>query len=319
MLAALALPWLLPHLGRADQRFPIRTVRLIVPFPAGQAADTGARLLAHHLTRLWDQQVIVENRAGGLGIPAMLAVKQAAPDGYTLMFGTTGSLCVNPALRANIPYNVEKDFAPVSNALVTPLLLIVHPSLPARTVSELVGLAQGSTRPLQFGSAGVGTSQHLTGEIFAVRAGIKLEHVAYRGSTPAITDLMGGQIKLMVDSLTSALPHIRSGKVRAIAVTTTTRVSQLPDVPTVAESGYPGFDAVGWASIVAPARTPAPLIEKISAGVRQALSNPQLRAEFASRGLLATPSTPSELEAFLRSETIKWTKLARDAQILLDE
>jgi tripartite-type tricarboxylate transporter receptor subunit TctC len=263
--------------------------------------------------------MIVENRGGGIGIPAMLAAKNAPPDGYTLMMGTTGSLCVNPALRRNIPYNVQKDFVPVSNVAIAPLVIIVHPSFPARTVQELIAVAKKSPNPIQFASAGIGTSQHMTGELFAARTGIKLQHVPYKGSAPAITDVIGGQVLLMVDSVVSALPHIKSGKVRAIAVTTTERIPQLPDVPTVAEAGYPGFDGNGWASIVAPVGTPPDLVERISADIRQALGDPQVRADFIARGGLPAPSTPKELAEFLRAETQKWTKLAKDANIRLEE
>ena len=315
-LSFLAQAWG-PAAGQS--RFPARTVRIIVPFPAGQAADTIARILAQRLSTMWGQQVIVENRGGGLGIPAMLAAKNATPDGYTLMMGTTGSLCVNPALHRNIPYNVQTDFVPVSNVVIAPLIIIVHPSFPARTVQELVAFAKTSPKPIQFASAGIGTSQHMTGELFAARTGIKLQHIPYKGSAPAITDLMGGQVLLMVDSVVSALPHIKSGKVRAVAVASAERIPQLPSVPTVAEAGYPGFEGNGWASIVAPAGTPHDLVESISSAIQQALRDPQLRADFIARGGIPAPSTPKELAEFLRAETEKWTKLARDANIRLEE
>ncbi|MFN0315616.1 MAG: Bug family tripartite tricarboxylate transporter substrate binding protein [Burkholderiales bacterium] len=316
LLSLACLAWT-PAAGQT--RFPTKPVRILVPFPAGQAADTIARILAQHLSVAWGQQVIVENRGGGLGIPAMLAAKNAAPDGHTLMMGTTGSLCINPALHSNIPYDVQRDFVPVGNVVIAPLIIIAHPSFPATTVRELVAMAKSSPKPVQFASAGIGTSQHMTGELFAARTGIKLQHIPYKGSAPAITDLMGGQVMVMVDSVVSALPHIKSGKVRALAVTTGERIPQLPSVPTVAEAGYPGFEGYGWASIVAPAKTPEALVAKISGDIQQALRDPQLRAEFIERGGIPAPSTPSQLAEFLRAETQKWSKLARDANIRLEE
>lgn len=308
----------LPGAAWAEPRFPLRPVKVIVPFPPGQAADTLARILAARLTEMWGQQVIVDNRAGGLGVPAMLAGKAATPDGHTLILGTTGSLCVNPALRGNLPYDVWRDFTPVSNVAIAPLALITHPDFPVKSVSELVALAKKSPKPIQFASAGIGTSQHMMGELFAARTGIKLEHIPYKGSAPAISDLMGGQVMLMADSVVSALPHIKAGKVRALAVTTIERIPQLPDVPTVAESGYSGFEGNGWASMMAPAATPRDLVDKISGDIQQALKHPRVVADFIARGGIPAPTAPAQLAQFLRAETEKWATLARNAHIKLE-
>lgn len=299
--------------------FPQRAVRMIVPFPAGQGSDTSARILAARLVQMWGQQVLVENRPGGLGIPGMLAAKAAVPDGYTLLIGATGTLCINPAMRAHVPYNVARDFVPVSNLVIAPLVIIVHPEFAARSLPELFVLSRKTTQPIPWGSAGVGTSQHLTGALLASRASMRLLHVPYKGSAPAITDLIGGQIPLMIDSVGSALPHIRAGRVRALAVTTLERISQLPDIPTVAENGFPGFEGNGWASVMAPAGTPRALVEKISADVQRALRDPKVEAEMVARGVIPAPSTPAELGKFLRTETEKWTGLARAANIRLED
>jgi len=276
----------LPQPSQAQAKYPSRPVRMIVPFPPGQAADTMARLLAERLSTTWGQAVVVENRGGGGGIPAMLAAKTAAADGHTMVMGTTQTLSVNPSLYAQLPYDPLKDFAPVSGVAVTALILVAHPSFAPRSVAELVGAAKKSPGSLAIAVPGQGTSQHLTAELFQARAGIKLRTVAYKGSGPAMIDLIGGQIPLMMDSLPSALPHIRSGRIRAIAVTSLRRVSHLPEVPTVAESGYPQFEGLGWAGIVVPGKTPQAIVDAMSAAIRDALESSELKASIIARGAI---------------------------------
>ena len=213
--------------------YPAKPVRIVVPFPPGQAADTFSRML-------WGQQVVVENRGGGGGVPGVMAVKEAPPDGYTWLVGTSGTLGVNPSVYAKIPYDPLKDFAPASNIFIVPLIIVAHPSFAPNTVAELVDAAKKAPGRINFASAGPGTAQHMTGELFKSRASVDLVHIPYKGSGPGITDLVGGQVPIMFDSITSAMPHIKSGRAKAIAVTTAQRIPQLPDVPTVAESGYPG-------------------------------------------------------------------------------
>ena len=300
------------------QPYPTKPVRLIVPFPPGQAADIFARMLAQRLSLEWGQQVLVENRGGGAGVPAMLAGKAAAPDGYTLIMATTGTLSITPFLYANPPYDPVKDFRPVSNVVIAPLAIVAHPSVTLRSIPELVAEAKKQPGGLMYASPGQGTSQHLTAELFAARAGIKLGHIPYKGSGPAIVDLIGGQVVLMIDSVASALPHLRSGKVRAIAVTTLQRIPQLPDVPTIAEAGYPGFEGVGWAGIVVPAATPPEVVERVSAAVRVALNDAKLRSDIIARGGIPDPSTPKAYADFIRSEAKKWSRIAREAQVQLD-
>jgi tripartite-type tricarboxylate transporter receptor subunit TctC len=304
---------------QAQTKYPSRAVRMIVPFPPGQAADLFGRMLAHRLSSAWGQNVVVENRGGGAGIPAMMAAKNAAPDGYTVVMGTTQTLSVNPSMYADLPYDPLKDFVPVSNVVVAPLVIAAHPSFQPRSVSELVAAARKSPGELVIAVPGQGTSQHLTAELFKSRAGIELRAVAYKGSGPAMIDLIGGQVPLMMDSLASAFPHIRSGRIRVVAVTTARRVPQLPEVPTVAESGYPGFEGLGWAGIVVPAATPRAIVENLSVSIRNALENPDLKAGIIARGSIPDPRTPAEYAEFIRAETIKWARVAQEAGVRLEE
>jgi tripartite-type tricarboxylate transporter receptor subunit TctC len=306
-----------PVLGQPG--YPAKPVRIIVPFPPGQAADTFSRMLAERLSALWGQQVVVENRGGGGGVPGVMAVKDAPPDGYTWLVGTSGTLGVNPSVYAKIPYDPLKDFAPASNIFIVPLIIVAHPSFGPNTVAELVEAAKKAPGRINFASAGPGTAQHMTGELFKLRAGIDLVHIPYKGSGPGITDLVGGQVPIMFDSVTSALPHIKSGRAKAIAVTTAQRIAQLPDVPTVAESGYPGFEGVGWSGIVLPAGTPREIVERVSADIQKLLNDPQLRERMLDRGGIPDPRTPQGYADFLRSEIEKWAQVAKAANVRLDQ
>jgi tripartite-type tricarboxylate transporter receptor subunit TctC len=309
--AAIALP------ARAQEAWPSRPVRMIVPFPPGQAADVFARLVAEQLSQRWPQRVVVENRAGGAGVIGMEAVARAAPDGYTLGVGTSGTLGVNPAVLDRIPYDVERDFAPITNIFVVPLLVIVHPGFAPRSIEELV--AHVRANPGQtFASAGPATAQHMTGEMFAHRAGLRMQHVPYRGSAPAIADLIAGNVQLMFDSTASALPHVRSGRVRALAITTAYRMAAMPDVPTLAETVLPGFSGAGWSGLVAPAATPRPIVEQINREVVAILREPAMIERIAGMAGIPDPGTPEEFTAFIRSEMAKWAEVARIAQVRLE-
>ncbi len=247
-----------------------------------------------------------------------MAGKQAAPDGYTLTVGTSGTLGVNPGIYAKLPYEPLKDFVAVSNIFIVPLLVVAHPGFAPRTVAELVAAAKSAPGSINFASAGPGTAQHMTGELFKSKAGIDLTHVPYKGSGPAMTDLLGGQIPMMVDSLAAALSHIRSGKIRVIAVTTAVRVPQLPDVPTVAEAGYAGFEGVGWSGFILPVGTPREIVEKISADTQAVLREPAMRERFVERGGIPDPRTPQQYTDFIRAEIAKWGEVARIARVRLD-
>ena len=313
LLAVYAMP-----LPLHAQAYPAKPVRVIVPFPPGQAADIFARMVADRLSQVWGQSVFVENRAGGGGVPGVMAGKQAAPDGYTLLVGTSGTLGVNPNIYAKIPYDPIADFLPASNIFIVPLVVVAHPGFKPANIRELVAEAKAKPGTINYASAGPGTAQHMTGELFKSTAGIDLVHIPYKGSGPAMTDLLGGQVAMMVDSLASALPHIKSGKIRILAVTSEQRAPQLPEVPTVAESGYPGFAGVGWSGFVLPAGTPRAIVDKVSADTQAILREPQMRERMIERGGIPDPLTPQAYADFIKAEVAKWGEVARVAKVRLD-
>jgi tripartite-type tricarboxylate transporter receptor subunit TctC len=301
----------------ANPKYPGQPVRMLVPHPAGQAADIFSRMLAERLTSMWGQQVVVDNRPGGAGLPAIAALKASKPDGYTMMMGTSSTLSINSSVFSNLPYDTLRDFAPVSNVIIAPFVVVAHPAFPARTIAELV--AQAKREPgITFASTGAGSAQHMTGELFRARARIKLTHIPYKGSAAGIIDLIGGQVPLMFDSVAATLPFIRSGQVKAIAVTTLNRVAHLPHVPTIAESGYPGLEGAGWAGIVLPVAAPRPVVMKVSADIQTALNDPQMKARIVERAAIPDPRSPEDFAAFIRSETAKWKRVAQEAQVRLD-
>jgi tripartite-type tricarboxylate transporter receptor subunit TctC len=318
LAAVIAAALAAPPTALAQGAYPSHPVRIVVPFPPGQAADIFARLLAERLTTAWGQQVVVENRAGGGGVPGVMAAKEAAPDGYTLLMGTSGTLGVNPGVYAKLPYDPLKDFAPASNVFIAPLVVIAHPSFDAGSLKELIERARQKPGAINYASAGPGTAQHLSAELFASMAGVQIVHIPYKGSGPAMTDLLGGQVPLMFDSVTAALPHIKSGKLRALAVTIAQRSPQLPDVPTVAEAALPGFESAGWSGIVLPAAAPRPIVDKVSADIQKLLREPELRNAILERGSLPDPRTPEQFRAFIAAEVAKWTRVARAANVKLD-
>ncbi|MFM9881905.1 MAG: Bug family tripartite tricarboxylate transporter substrate binding protein [Burkholderiales bacterium] len=300
------------------QGFPAKTVRMIVPFPPGQATDIVTRMLAERLTAAWNQTVIVENRAGGGGVPGILAGRDAPADGYTITVGTSGTLGVNPGIYAKLPYEPLKEFAMVGGMFTVPLMFVAHPSFPYNTVKELVDGAKKEPGKINWAIPGTGTSQHLTGELFKFRAGVDLLGIPYKGSGPGMTDLLGGQVTLMMDSLASALPHIKAGKIKAIAMTTAQRVPQLPDVPTIAESGFAGFEGVGWGGLVVPIATPKDIVEKIGGDARKILLDQAMQSRIAERGAIADPRGPAEFSAFVKEEITKWGDIAKKANIKAD-
>lgn len=313
LLAAAAL-----LVGPAALAFPDRPVRIIVPFPPGQAADLFARLLADRLSAMWPHRVVVENRAGGAGVVGLDAGKNAAPDGHTLIMGTSGTLAINPNVIPNLPYDPIRDFVPVSNVFLAPLVLVVHPEFPARTIEEFVARARAEGGALNYASAGPGTAQHLTAELFATRAGIRMTHIPYRGSAPAMTDVIAGVVPIMLDSVAAALGHIRAGRVRPLAVTTVARSPLLPDVPTLAETVAPGLDAAGWSGILAPKGTPPAIVAKISADIQAALAHPETRQRMIEMGGIPAAGSPEAFGTFLREEIAKWGEVARAANVRLE-
>ena len=312
--AAALLP--LPALAQSD--WPNRPVRIIVPFPPGQASDIITRLVADELSRRWPQRVVVDNRAGGAGAPALEAGARAPADGYTLTAGTSGTLGVNPSVLPRLPYDAERDFAAISNVAMVPLLVIAHPSVPQHTMQALAAEARARPGALDMASAGPATSQHMAAELLMLRANIRFNIVHYRGSGPAIADVIAGNVKLMTDSVASALPHIREGRVRAIAVCSAQRVPQLPDVPTIAETLVPGYATAGWTGLVAPAGTPPEIIRRINADVVAALREQAIADRILSMGAVPDPMTPDAFAAFIRSEIATFREVARAANVRLD-
>lgn len=309
-LASLALPvW--------AQAYPSRPVRFIVPFPAGGPVDTTGRALAQKLSEIWGQQAIVDNRAGAGGIVGAEIAAKAAHDGYNLLVCSIHH-AVLPSLKPKLPYDIERDFVPVSFGAKFPVILVVHPSLPVRNVAELIALDKAKSGTLSFGSSGNGGGTHLAGELFNMQAGTKLLHVPYKGSAPAMTDLLGNQVQMMFSDAPTALPQIRAGKVRALAVASAQRSTLLPDLPTVAETGLPGYEAYSWAAIVAPTGTPKDIVAQLSSDIGKALSQPDVKLRLQEAGAEAAPSTPDELRKMLRSEIIKWGKVVRTANIQMD-
>ena len=299
----------------AQGAYPNKPVKLIVPFPPGQATDIVGRLLADGLTKEWGQPVIVENK--GNTIVGMLDGKKAPADGYTITFGTSGTLGVNPSLYSKLQYG-PKDFEMVNGVFIVPLMIVAHPSFPFNNVSELIAAAKKEPNKFNIGYAGTGTSQHLTGELFKSSAKVEMTGVNYKGSGPAMTDLLGGQIPLLVDSLASALPQVKAGKIKALAMTSAQRVPQLPDVPTVAEAGFPGFDGSGWGGLVVPAGTPPAVVAKISTDVQKLLRDPEFQQRIIDRGAIPDPRGAKEWSAFVDSEVIKWGDVIKKANLKAD-
>ncbi|WP_426958342.1 Bug family tripartite tricarboxylate transporter substrate binding protein [Muricoccus radiodurans] len=303
--------------AKAQESWPSRPVRIIIPFPPGQATDTMLRLLADELSRRWPQRAVVENRAGGAGVVGTEAGARAAPDGYSITASTSGTFGINPGIIANLPYDADRDFAHITAVFTVPLVIIAHPSFAPRTAQELLEAARRDPGGINYGSGGPGTSQHMSAELFASRGGVRLTHVPYRGSGPAMADLLAGNIPMMFDSIPSALPQIQAGRARAIAVTSATRASQLPDVPTIAET-LPGYEAIGWAGLCVPAATPRLAVERINADVTALLRDPAIAARMVELGGTPAPQTPDECTRFVRAEIAKWREVARIANVRLE-
>lgn len=294
------------------QAFPSRPVTIVVPFSPGGAADIMSRVLAERLNKRLGQPVIVENKPGGGTMIASEYVARAAPDGHTLLLAAS-SLGIAPSLYAKVNYDPVKDFTPVSQVASVVHVLVVHPSLPAKNVGELVSWLKANPTKANYGSVGAGTSTHLEAELFNSVAGVKMQHIPYKGSAPALTDMVGGQLQVMFDAYASSGPFIKDGKVRLLAVTTAQRSKSLPDTPTVAESGLPGYEAMPWLGLVAPAKTPAPVVNKLYAELHEVLKEPEVQTRFRSLGLDIIGSKPEEFGSFLRGDIVKWAKVIRDS------
>jgi tripartite-type tricarboxylate transporter receptor subunit TctC len=315
-LPAVALAFATPA---AAQSYPERPVRIVVPFPPGGSNDVIARILAQKLSADLGQQFIVENRAGAGGNTGAESVVRSAPDGYTLLLAAPGPLAINPTLIAKLPFDPAKDFAPVALVASVPIILMVHPGVAAQNVKDLIALAKKQPGKLNFGSSGIGATNHLAGELFKNLAEIDIAHVAYRGAAPAMNDLLGGHIPILFDNMPAVLPHMKAGKVRALAVASAKRVSALPDLPTVAEAGpLPGFEATAWFGLVAPAKTPEPVLARLSQAVEKALADPDVTKRFAELGAEPGGAVGAKFGAFLQAETAKWADVIRKANVKVE-
>ncbi len=312
MMLAMAMVFAMPG-AHAQAPYPSKPIRIVVPFPAGGTTDILARAVALKLTETGGQPVVVDNRPGAGGNIGAELVAKSAPDGYTLLMGTVGTHAINPVLYAKIPYDPQRDFAPVILVAGVPNVLVVNPALPVNSVQELIAYGKANPGKLNFASSGSGTSIHLSGELFKSMSGVPMTHVPYKGSAPALTDLLGGQVQLMFDNLPSALPHIKAGKLRALAVTGAQRAPALPDVPTVAEAGLPGFEASSWFGLLAPAGTPKDIIARLHAEVAKWLATPEARNRLAAQGANAVGNSPEEFAQFIATETVKWRRVVKES------
>ena len=299
------------------QTWPARPVRLIVPFAPGGSNDIIARLVGQKLGERLGAQFIVDNRPGASGIVGTEAAAKSVPDGYTVLMMSL-TLAVNPSLYAKLPYDTEKDLLPVSLVASAPLMLVVHPSIPAQTVPEFLAYARANPDKLNFGSGGAGTTPHLAGEMVKSLAGLKVTHVPYKGGGPALADLVGGQIQFMLENIPSTLPHVKAGRLRPLAVTGAKRSPLVPDLPTLDEAGLKGFEIVGWNGLFVPTGTPPPVVARLHAETVKVLALPDMRERLATLGADGVGSSPDEFAAFVRAELRKWAKVVRDANIKLE-
>jgi tripartite-type tricarboxylate transporter receptor subunit TctC len=296
------------------QGFPHKAVRMVVPFPAGGSTDIVGRTIAQKLSEMWGQPVVVDNRPGGGTTIGTDAVAKAAPDGYTLLV-TPAPFTINPSLLAKLPYDSLADFAPITLINTTPLVLVVNPGVPAKSVKELIALAKSQPGRLNYGSSTIGGSNHLAGELFNAMAGVKMVHIPYKGNAPALVDLVGGHIDLIFNGVTSALPLIKGGKLRALAVTSMQRSSAMPDLATLDEDGLKGFEAVAWNGLSAPSKTPHEIIAKINTDVIKIVNSPELKERLTADGSDPVGNTPDQYSAFLRNEIAKWAKVIKLAGV----
>jgi tripartite-type tricarboxylate transporter receptor subunit TctC len=297
--------------------YPVRPIRIVVPQSAGASTDLTARLIGQKLNVVFGQPVIVDNRPGAGSIIGTDLVAKATPDGYTLLV-VASSITLNPTLHKNLPFDPVRDLAPITQLSSFPNMLVVHPAVPVKTVKDLIALAKAKPRDINYGSSGTGTGTHLSAELFKYMTGVDMVHVPYKGGGPAVQALLGGQVQLNFATIVSVLPHVRGGKLRAVAVTTAKRSPSAPDVPTIAESGVPGYDHGPWNGFLAPAKTPRTVIARLNEEVARILHTPETRAVFTNEGAEPVGNKPEEFGAIIRDETAKWAKVIRAAGIKAD-
>lgn len=313
-----AVAAMLAGIPAAAQSYPVKPIRLIVPYPPGGPTDLVGRAIGQKFTEAWGQQVVVENRAGAASAVGTEVAARAPADGYTLLLGTSAGFCINPALGGKIPYDPERDFAPISLLVINPQILVVHPSLPVTSVKSLVTLAKSRPGQINYASVGNASPQHLGMEMLKRMAGIDMVHVPYKGTAPAITDILAGNVSLMFNSMPSVLQQTQAGRLRGIAVGSARRSPAAPHVPTVAESGLPGFEYVTWYGLFAPAGTPRDIVGKLNAQVVKILSDPELTKRFAGQGAEPQSTTGEQLAAYRRAEHERWRKLIAEMKLKVD-
>jgi tripartite-type tricarboxylate transporter receptor subunit TctC len=320
MSLALGLGLLAAATGTAAsaQSFPDRSITMIVPFAAGGSTDVVARIVAQKMSEDLGQQVIVQNVAGAGGNLGADNVARAAPDGYTILMGTVATHALNPLILKSTPYDAEKDFAPISLLVVVPNVLVVNPELPAKNVQELIALLKADPDKYSYASSGNGTPLHLSGELFKSMAGVNMQHIPYKGAGPALNDVIGNQVPIMFDNLPSSSSHIKAGTLRALAVTTAERASSFPDIPTIAESGIPGYETYTWNALFAPANTPADVITRLNASAKKALTDPAVAERMKEFSATIVGSTPEELGAHVKAELAKWKPVVDGAHIQME-
>ena len=307
------------HSTGSGQAYPTKPIRMVVPFAPGGGADLVARTVGLKITEALGQPVIIDNRTGAAGSIGADIVAKSPPDGHTLLLGSSGPLAINPSLYAKLPYDAARDFAPISLATIMPFLLVVHPTLPVHNVKELVALAKSKPNQLNYASPGAGSTTHLANELLKSMTGMKIVHIPYKGVAPAAVDLISGQVQMMSGDLSSLIPHVKSGRMRTLAVTGATRSPLLAQGPTIAESGIPGYEASGWFGVLAPGATPAAIIERLNNAIVKGLAAPDARERLAAFGGEAGGSTPGEFAAHIRGEAAKWGKLIRSLGIKADQ
>lgn len=316
VLAALSLA--LPAVTARAETYPSKPVKLVVPYPAGGTTDIIARLIATQLSETFGQPFVVDNRAGAGGAIGASAVARSAPDGYTLLMGTANTHGINSALQKNLPYDALKDFAPVTVVASTPNVIVVNPAFPAKTLQELIALAKTEPGKLNYGSTSAGGSPHMSAELLKMMTGINITHVPYKGAAPMLTDLVGGHIPIGFDNLPSAMPFIESGKLRALAVTTAKRWPGAPNIPTVAESGVPGYEVSGWFGILAPAGTPPAIVDQLQKAVAAAVAKPEVRKQLETAGAEPVANTPATFASQIGADVARWKKVAETTGVKLD-
>jgi tripartite-type tricarboxylate transporter receptor subunit TctC len=304
--------------GAQAQAYPNRPIRFVIPYPPGGASDVTARTLGAKLSESLGQPVVIENRPGANGIIALENVAKSPPDGYTLLMANLGPNAINAAIYSKLPYDSIKDFTPIILTTLVPQILVVNPGLPVTSVRELIAMAKAQPGKITFASAGNGASNHLSGELFRSMAGIDITHVPYKGDTPAMTDVIAGQVTMMFPTAIAATPHVKGGRLRALAVSSMKRVGSMPDLPTVDEAGVPGFEAVSWGGVMGPGSMPRDIVNKLNAEFARILKLPDVSEKLSGLGAEVVASTPEEFARYLQAEIAKWGKVARDANVKLD-